>query len=124
MMKCDNIFSVPIHVELCVIHAEILTIAHVLSTTHVHSRTFFRTKKRYFHRTTLLGCYFDQLFHCVIVFIVLLSRKIEVTMSILLLFGRTGTLVSFRTCKRQYLFHQDTTLRMHLVFRTLSILDL
>ena len=38
-------YSVPIHVELCVIHAEILTIAHVLSTTHVHSRTFFRTEK-------------------------------------------------------------------------------
>ena len=54
---CDKlyVFSVPIHVELCVIHAGILTIAHVLSTTHVHSRTFFRTEKRYFHRTTLLG---------------------------------------------------------------------
>ena len=51
-------YSVPIHIELCVIHAEILTIAHVLSTTHVHSRTFFRTEKRYFHRTTLLGLLF------------------------------------------------------------------
>ena len=50
--------SVPIHVELCVIHAEILTIAHVLSTTHVHSRTFFRTEKKYFHLTTLLGLLF------------------------------------------------------------------
>ena len=43
-----SICSVPIHVELCVIHAEILTIAHVLSTTHVHSRTFFRTGKKIF----------------------------------------------------------------------------
>ena len=32
----SSLCSVPIHVELCVIHAEILTIAHVLSTTHVH----------------------------------------------------------------------------------------
>ena len=43
-----SILSVPIHVELCVIHAEILTIAHVLSTTHVHSRTFFRAEKKIF----------------------------------------------------------------------------
>ena len=50
--------SVPIHVELCVIHADILTIAHVLSTTHVHLRTFFRAEKRYFHRTILLGLLF------------------------------------------------------------------
>ena len=117
--------SVPIHVELCVIHAENLTVAHVLSTTHVHSRAFFRTEKRFFHRTTLLGLFFfDQLFHCVIVFIVLLSRKIEVTMSILLPFGRTGTSVSIRTCKGQYLFHRVTILRIYLVFWKLTILDL
>ena len=52
------VISVPIHVELCVIHAENLTFAHVLSTTHVHSRALFRTEKRYFHRTTLLGLLF------------------------------------------------------------------
>ena len=39
-------------------------------------------------------------------------------------FGRTGTSVSFRTCKRQYLFHRITILRTHLIFRKLSILDL
>ena len=84
----QQISSVPIQVELCVIHAEILTIAHVLSTTHVHSRTFFRTEKKIFSsdlfaRIVILF----QLVHYAIVFIVLLSRKIEVTMSILLLFG-------------------------------------
>ena len=54
--------SVPIHVEMCVIHAEILTIAHVLSTTHVHSLTFFRTEKKIFSSDHIgsKDCYFDQ----------------------------------------------------------------
>ena len=36
--------SVPIHVELCVNHAEIILITHKFWVNNVHSRTFFSLK--------------------------------------------------------------------------------
>ena len=64
---------------------------HTRAFTHVVGQ-----KEEIFIGPHCWDCFFDQPFHC-FVLIVLLSWKIVVTMSILLLFGRISTSVSFRT---------------------------
>ena len=57
--------------------------------TRAFTRIFLGQEEENFHQASLLELLFLSAFHCFIVFVVLLSRKIEVTMCVLLIVSQS-----------------------------------
>ena len=55
-MVVQEISSVPIHVELCVNHAEIILITHKFWGNNVHSCTYFSLKNVKHHHFSSFNC--------------------------------------------------------------------